>query len=70
MVDRVVGLGGRFACGCAPAFGSKVRALRGLFYGTAEAVPLRGFGGGPEDARRVEVGLVVWLKSVPFKAWW
>ena len=33
---------GRFACGFAPAFGRAVRALRGLVYGTAEAVPLRG----------------------------
>jgi len=35
----------RFACGFAPAFGRAVRALRGLVYGTAEAVPLRGLWG-------------------------
>jgi hypothetical protein len=34
---------GRFACGFAPACGSEVGICDAVVYGTAEAMPLRGF---------------------------
>jgi hypothetical protein len=58
-------------CGCAPAFGSKVRALRGWVIGTAEAMPYRFVGGlGDERERFARTARMPTLSTMkPSRRW-